>query len=105
MSRQGDAQPGAVDIETKGAVLTKARFTFNPSQVFEVGDAELLDAKRGGFLHSYDHGNTPLEKGLAPWHDGEVTEVEPGVITDAAPSGADEKADDKAAKTTKKGDS
>lgn len=92
MTGKGDDQPVAVEIETKGATLTKARFTFNPDQVLEVGDAELTDAKRGGFLYSYDHGNTPLEDGLHPWRGGDAESLPSGVITDAAPA---ESEDDK----------
>lgn len=73
----------------RGRVLgTKIRTTIEPGKVLEVDGAELLDLHRQGLLHSFERGESTdaIGAGKSPnrWRDGTVTEVESGVITDAA---------------------
>lgn len=81
------------------ANTTKVRTTFTPDTVLEVGDAELIDLKRQGLLHSHepltDDRYTALlgDSSLASpkrWKDGDSESVAPGQL--AAPEVAtDEK--------------
>lgn len=74
------------------ANTTKVRTTFTPDTVLEVGDAELIDLKRQGLLHSHEPLTDDRYKALlgegnikSPerWKDGKAESVDPGQL--AAP--------------------
>lgn len=76
------------------ANTTKVRTTFTPDTVLEVGDAELIDLKRQGLLHSHEPLSDELKayfpKSAAsqkPWKDGKAETVDPGQLS--APDVAD----------------